>query len=114
MYLHTEEDHQQMFIQFHETKGIMPEVGRLAIPVSKDTTNTPVCFLLKFRSFFTKKEKISRRMCTFRDLPLRSEDNLLPLQVDIQMQPHKYGLIQGHRCIVEDKMHRGEQKIPLQ
>ena len=106
MYLHTE-DHQQMFIQFHETKGIMPEVGRLAIPVSKDTTTTPVFFLLKFRSYFTKKEKISMRMCIFRHLHLRSE-------VDIQMQPHKYVLIQGHRYIVEDKMHRGEQKIPLQ
>ena len=86
MYLHT--DHQQMFTQFPETKGIMPEAGRLAIPVSKDTTKTTVCFLLKFRSFFTKKEKISRRMCTFRDLPLRSEDNLLPLQVDTQMRSH--------------------------
>ena len=106
MYLHTE-DHQQMFIQFHETKGIMPEVGRLAIPVSKDTTKTPVFFLLKFRSYFTKKEKISMGMCIFRHLYLRSE-------VDILMQPHKYVLIQGHRYIVEDKMHRGEQKIPLQ
>ena len=106
MYLHTE-DHQQMFIQFHETKGIMPEAERLAILVSKDTTKIPVCFLLKFRSYFTRKEKISMRMCIFRHLHLRSE-------VDIQMQPHKYVLIQGHRCIVEDKMHRGEQKIPLQ
>ena len=86
MYLHTE-DH-QMFIQFHETKGIMPKAGRLAIPVSKDTANTPVFFLLKFRSDFTEKEKISMRICTFRDLPLRSEDNLLPLQVDTQMRSH--------------------------
>ena len=38
MYLHTE-DHQQMFIQFPETEGIMCEAGRLAIPVSKDTTS---------------------------------------------------------------------------
>ena len=106
MYLHTE-NHQQMFIHFHETKGIMPEAGRLAIPVSKDTTKTPVFFLLKFRSYFTKKEKISMRMCIFRHLHLRSE-------VDTQMQPHKYVLIQGHRCIVEDKMHTREQKIPLQ
>ena len=106
MCLHTE-DHQQMFIQFPETKGIMPEAGRLAIPVSKATTKMPVFFLLKFRSYFTKKEKIHMRMCTFRDLHLRSE-------VDTQMQPHKYVLIQGHRCIVEDKMHREEKKIPLQ
>ena len=106
MYLHTE-DNQQMFIQFHETKDIMPEVGRLAIPVSKDTTKTRVFFLLKFRSCFTKKENISMRMCIFRHLHLRSE-------VDTQMQPHKYVLIQGHRCIVEDKMHTREQKIPLQ
>ena len=69
MNLHTE-DHQQMFIQFHETKGIMPEVGRLAIPVSKDTTKTTVCFLLKFRSYFTRKEKISMIIWMFRDLKI--------------------------------------------
>ena len=54
------------------------------------------------------------RMCTFRNLHLRSEDNPLPLQADTQMQPHKYVLIQGHKRIVEDKMHRGQQKTPLQ
>ena len=59
-----------MFIQFHETKGIMPEAERLAILVSKDTTKTPVCFLLKFRSYFTRKEKISMRIWMFRDLKI--------------------------------------------
>ena len=48
MYLHTE-DHQQILIQFHETKAIMPEAGRLAIPVSKDTANTPVFFSIKIQ-----------------------------------------------------------------
>ena len=48
----------------------MPEVGRLAIPVSKDTTKTPVFFLLKFRSYFTRKEKISMRIWMFRDLKI--------------------------------------------
>ena len=48
----------------------MPEAGRLAIPVSKDTTKTPVFFLLKFRSYFTRKEKISMRIWMFRDLKI--------------------------------------------
>ena len=56
MNLHTE-DHQQMFIQFHETKGIMPEVGSLAIPVSKDTTKTPVLFSIKIQVVLYKKGK---------------------------------------------------------
>ena len=87
MYLHTE-DHQQMFIQFHETKSVMPEAERLAMPVSKNTAKTPVFFLLKFRSYFTKKEKITVIVCTFRDLYLRFEDSPNPLEVDTQMQPH--------------------------
>ena len=48
----------------------MTEAGRLAVPVSNDMAKTPVFFLLKFRSYFTKKEEKSMRMCTFRDLYL--------------------------------------------